>query len=877
MPIQPDQWQRVRATLERALELDAAALSGLLGELRDSDPELHEHVVRLLSKSDSEQEPSMEAIAGAYAQIDDETEDAKSDHVGDAIGPYELTRVLGSGGTGSVYLAHRKGDFAQTVALKVIRSYSSHDELAERFNQERHILARLKHVNIATLFDGGYSANGEPYYTMEYIEGVSIKEYCDDHSLSVRECLHLLLDVGRALSYAHAQLIVHRDIKPSNILVTAGGTVKLLDFGIAKILDNRGETLVTRHSVGPMTPEYAAPEQFLGEPITASTDIYQFAVLCFHILTGRLPYQADPDDGFAWSKAVIEWEPISLVRAAASNPKPRRGMQGGRLRQYSRDLDAIVRKALAKSAQQRYHSIEAMVVDLEALLDGRPVTVRHASTWYYTWKFVTRHALASTITLLVASALVGATTLALYQAQSAQRESKRAQATAKFVTDLFEVSDPGINRGARLTANEILERGAERIDKTMQTEPALQAQLQTVIGRVYLALGENDRAVSVLTKASSTWMSAPTPTPRDVGHTFVLLAEATYESGRGSPEQTLKALDEANEWLLRPGTNGNADLAVIAAIRGNVHGFLLSDYRHAKQYFDEAISRIDSVDDPAAAGFVYRNLAYAQWELGQYALAEKSLTQALHVDSLVHNDDHPAVLIAKKDLGLLALELGKIDQAANLISFAASRLEQLFPAPSPKYATSEVALGKLAFHQGEYARALAHFQLAEEIFRRPVEQKAPNVAAAFAKANVGNTLAHMGQIEQGIIELNLAINELRQGLSPSHQSIGEILDELADADFALGHYEDALSIESVAMANHQTILPKDHPLFVKMLFRSGRTYSRLNRKADANRALAEALDHARRCCMTLGGEMGEIVSELRSANEEIVNFQRGVL
>jgi serine/threonine-protein kinase len=270
---------------------------------------------------------------------------AEEDRVGRQVGAYRLLRLIGSGGMGSVYLAERSDEnLMHRVALKVVRAEAVSPAARERFERERQILARLVHPHIASLYDGGQTAEGQPFYTMEYVDGVPVTDYCRDCLHDVPSRVRLLIDVAGALACAHQNLVVHRDIKPSNILVDASGQAKLLDFGIAKPL-GEGAGAMTQTALGPMTPEYAAPEQFRNADVTVATDIYQFAVLCYRILSGRLPYRADPADAYAWSRAVAEEEPISLRRALTldaqqSAPHTRQEMRRAR-RQLGADLDAI--------------------------------------------------------------------------------------------------------------------------------------------------------------------------------------------------------------------------------------------------------------------------------------------------------------------------------------------------------------------------------------------------------------------------------------------------------------------------------------------------------------------------------------------------------
>jgi len=319
------------------------------------------------------------------------------------IGHYTILRILGEGGMGTVYLAQRSNSILkQQVALKLVHRHGVR-HAHERFERERQILASFSHSSIATIFDWGETDEGELYYTMEYIEGQAVGDFCRDKLPSVEARLGLLIEVAGGLAYAHQNLIVHRDIKPSNILVRGKGEVKLLDFGIAKWLSEEGQGDFTGTALAPMSIEAAAPEQIRGEPITVATDIYQFGVLCYRVLTGALPYAADPANSYEWLRAIAEAEPLSL-RLALKNSEPNpawrsREEAAKAARRLSPDLDAILRKAMAKQPAQRYRGMDALTDDLQRFLAGKPVRARPASLMYRAKRFVARHMLACAVSL----------------------------------------------------------------------------------------------------------------------------------------------------------------------------------------------------------------------------------------------------------------------------------------------------------------------------------------------------------------------------------------------------------------------------------------------------------------------------------------------
>jgi len=361
-------WHQLKPLFEQALELEPPAREAMLLGLQRSAPQLHADLCALLARHRDDgglTQPAAERAAELFeaSQASADTTRRGPQHpLGRRIGPFELVRHLGSGGMGAVYLAERvSGGFRQRVAIKLIGGL--HPGLAERFAQERQILANLKHPNIPPLLDGGETEDGMPWFAAEYVEGETLVDYAERREASLDTRIDLLLRVAEALAYAHRQRVVHRDIKPGNLLVTAEGAVKLLDFGIAKLLDEDGAGGLTRQALGPMTPEYAAPEQFRGEPLGPATDIYQFGVLAFRLLTGRLPYAASPQDPLAFARAVCE-TPAGLL-PEPDQLEPDTDVRRQR-RMQLRLLRALLARCLAKPPEQRWPDMEALIAALES-------------------------------------------------------------------------------------------------------------------------------------------------------------------------------------------------------------------------------------------------------------------------------------------------------------------------------------------------------------------------------------------------------------------------------------------------------------------------------------------------------------------------------
>ncbi|HKA00475.1 MAG TPA: protein kinase [Candidatus Solibacter sp.] len=411
-------WRQVKELYEEASALDAAARRALLDRLPASDPVRCE-VEALLDAPDPGEE-FLETAPIAAGALDA--------YAGKRLGVYEVIRRVGSGGTSTVYEAFRRdGQYEQRVAIKVVRAGMDRAFILRRLHTERQILAGLSHPGIARLFDGGATPEGSPYLVMEYIEGEPVTDYCERQNLGVRERLELFEQICAAVQHAHRNLVVHRDIKPANVLVTGDGTAKLLDFGIAKLLDGGVQMHETAASTRMLTPEYASPEQVLGEAITTSTDVYSLGVLLYEMLCGERPYRVAHDSPLEMAKQVCETAPRkpSMV---ASGVKASRELAG--------DLDNIVLKAMRKEPERRYLSVEQFAGDVRRFLEGRPVLARHDTLAYRAAKFLRRNLAASVAAGLLLLAIVAGTGATIWQARVATRERARAERRFNEVREL---------------------------------------------------------------------------------------------------------------------------------------------------------------------------------------------------------------------------------------------------------------------------------------------------------------------------------------------------------------------------------------------------------------------------------------------------------
>jgi serine/threonine-protein kinase len=591
---------------------------------------------------------------------------------------YRILSELGRGGFGTVYLAERAdGEFRQRVAIKRLGStLLASSEAVARFRQEREILARLEHPGIARLLDGGQLPDGAPFLVMEYVEGERIDRWSDARGLGVAARVELLLEVCAAVEAAHQRLIVHRDLKPGNILVGADGAPKLLDFGIAKLLDPAAADWTvaeTRLGATPLTLRYASPEQLRGEPIGTTSDVYSLGVVLYELLAGRSPYAGRDESYPALSRAICDLEPLppSAASALAARdltapgwvaPAPARDRPtSGRRAELAGDLDAIVLKALRKSVAERYPSVAALAGDLRRYLEGLPVEARRGSRLYRWGKFARRNRLPIAAALLVGALAAGWAASLAVQLERTRTERDKARQTARFLTELFEISDPDASRGKEVTARSILDAGAARIERELAGQPAVRAGLMTTIGKVYHELGLHEPAERQLERAVT-----------------LLRADAAIDPA------TLAAGLEALGTL-------RLDQARFAeAVALQREALALRQREHGRR--SEEVARL------------LNNLGTLEWERDDFATAEPLLVEALEIRRELHGAEGAELAETLNNLGLLYQEQGKLEAAEPLLreSLEIRRARDAGPGRIAR------ALGNLALlldDKGDYAAA----------------------------------------------------------------------------------------------------------------------------------------------------------------------------
>ena len=754
-----DRWARVQELFEAALACSPDERGALLAAECAGDDALRDEVLSLLA-GDADAPSLLDGRALGAFGLPDELR-ASTARPGDRIGPYRVVREIGRGGMGAVYLAERDdGQFEQRAALKLIRRGMGSDEILRRFLAERQILARLQHPHVARLLDGGVTADGTPWFALEYVKGEPIDRYCDRHALPIEERLRLFLDVCDAVQYAHRSLVVHRDLKPDNVLVDRDGRVKLLDFGIAKLLggDEAEIASVTRTGASPRTPLYAAPEQVRGEPVTTATDVYALGLVLYRLLTGQSAHRLEGASPAEVEQAICTTEPprpsVAVTRAAQRG----RVGQGGdgmpatvasvrrlapeRLRRRLRgDLDTIVMRALQKEPGRRFASVEQLAEDLRRHLAGQPVLSRPAGAAYRVRKFVTRNRVPVAAAVALLLSLSGGLAAALWQGAEAARQrdvaerersaavaaSKQVTAVRDFLTDLFQASDPTVTAGAELSVRDLLDRGTTRVD-ALADQPPLQADLLDVLASVQMNVGNYRTANELRDRELRIRRTMPPDS--------LLVKTINF---RGQTFDRLGEPDSAAAYFRQALELGSGMLGPTHALMRDVMSNLAVSYERLGRVQDaDSLYRLVIAADSAALGRndLGRSLALNNYGLQlanrkRYADAEPLLRESLRIREANGTEPSVSLGFALDNLGMMLREAGRYDEAEPYIRRGLAVRRKVLGDDHRFTGESYFSLGVLLAHRGrgdDHVQADSLLRAALDNFRRNLGPEHPAVA-----------------------------------------------------------------------------------------------------------------------------------------------------
>jgi serine/threonine-protein kinase len=910
---EPD-WSRLEALLDEALALPIDQRSGLLERVGRDDSALRVRVEQLLA-ADAAAGDFLNDGAEAWLSSGPITQRPATEegtlNVGDRVGPYRVIHELGRGGMGIVYRAERAdGEFVQVVALKLVRRGLDGDDSTVRFRRERQILAQLNHPSIARILDGGLHADGRPYFAMELVEGEPITTYCDRRQLSIDQRVQMFCLVCDAVQYAHGRLIVHRDLKPANIFVTTAGDLKLLDFGIAKLLtdDEVTEgTVLTRTGLRPLTPAYAAPEQLRGEPVSTATDVYTLGVILFELLTARRPSAS----AISGADRTLEVEPappshVVMLRNRDDAPSIEeialaRGVAPRALAaRLAGDLDAIVLKALRREPEHRYVGAGALADDLHRFLQGRPVAARPDGRRYRAAKFVRRHRVGIAVAASLVVSLMGGLAATAWQARAKTLEAQKAEAVKAFLISIFQGADPVQAAGREITLRQVLDEGADRVQRDLVSQPAVQGELLTVLAGIYGELGITERASALTDQALDIHERLHGANSELVGTN--LRQKASLAVARGEADTADRFAREALArhrrayGNLHPDVAEDLDVLLIAArqrgrladalsaaeesllirksIFGNEHRLVadsmnnLAVVRREQGRYDEAAALYTQTidlrrrllgDEHPHVALTLHNFSALQLFRGELQPAAASSQEALEQFRRLYGEDHQLTLSARNNRATIDRVLGRYDAAEAGLRSVLDAWARTAGTDHPNALLTLAGLARVYRDRGDPARAEEILRDADERWHRRMGAAHPT--GAVIRRQLGGALVDRGRYEDGGLLLREVLDRVRAAHGTSHPEVAETLHELGQLARRRGDLAEAELRLGEAIAMRRKFLGEQHVLTAESLAALGAARLAGNDSSNARQLLEDAVVILRR---TLPANHPLVVSTTRN-------------
>ena len=898
-------WQEVNALLERALEQPEGERQDFVRRVAAADPTVAEAVLELLAH-DRGEAPEPTGLADEIESLVRDI-DGRESLIGLQIGPFVLTREIARGGMGQVFEARRQDDdFEQTVAIKLLPGHRLNEQARLRFAIERRILAGLQHPNIAQLIDGGTLDDGMPYIVMEYVDGVSIDQYCREQGLSNRSAIELMLQICSAVQLAHRNLIVHRDIKPGNVLVDAGGTPKLLDFGIAKMLDDDGENTGEKTCTGLrlLTPAYASPEQVEGREVTTAVDVYALGLLTYKLLTDRLPYRAEPTDAHSMEQQILSTPPEAPSDALrsrdslgdSSRPPEWRRHQFRALRG---DLDTILLMALRKEPERRYANVAALAEDLQRHLDNRPIQARADSLGYRLGLLFKRHPVgvpATVLTLILA--LGGGTAFTWMLAQErdqALAAEARAEQTARFAASLLSGTGAQRSNERLVPVTELLETASRRVAEELADEPLVALPLHRALGDAYLSWGENESAAeqaeAALRLAESSGLvleqgmalellarirlnqgneeEALTLTRRafefirqtdeQSERTYVLLSVAIALNEAGQHRDALPVFAEAEAAMREEAGEAHADLAWLL----NNYGWCwheLGRFDEAMQRYDDSLALLERRDAPFERALTLSNRAGLLYDTGRTQAALSQWEDALAIlQDMFGEQGNAAVVRGHLNLSMVLTELGRLEEAQDHANRAVDMIRAVMGVEHRFFAASLSRRARVQLERGNLEAAESDIDASSLIFE---EQRGPDHPANAAIHLMRGRLAfERGNVEQATQALRRAQGMIQPGGRSERERIDQVEWLLARVLAEQGQAEGTSLAQSTIDRMSERLDGSDWRLRVKRAALALPPFNRTPGRED--------LDRSRALLAELSERFGENAPRLRHLSEAL--------
>lgn len=873
-----ERWQRLQVLFHAAVDRPREEWRAFLESESGEDPSMIERVVAMLEE-DASSSSMLDRESGHVAAELLEVEGA----VGRRIGPYRITGLLGEGGMGIVYRAERD-DLGSVAAVKILRDAWVSPGRRERFAAEQRLLAHLNHPSIARMYDAGTLDDGTPWIVMEQVDGVPLTEACRLRSLGLRDRLALFRMACEAVRHAHQHLVVHRDVKPSNILVRDDGTVKLLDFGIAKQLEqftNGADR--TQTGLRLMTPAYAAPEQVRGDPVGVYTDVYALGVVLYELLSGRLPHVASTRTPGEVERAILEVEPERVsVAARASGSPPVTASRAG-----WHDLDVLCATAMHKDPARRYASAEALIRDVDHFLAGEPLEAQPDSLRYRSARFVSRNRRAVGAAALVGVVIVGLNVfyaIRLTRARDdALAEAARTGRIQRFVTQLFQGGDVAAGPAESLRVVTLVDRGVLEA-RSLTSEPAIQAELFQTLGGIYQKLGNLDRADTLLRAALERRTAARGDSSTDVGASLVALSALRTDQAQYAPAESLaraglallsrrlpatdprvaEAAEALGRVLVEKGEYDRAIPVLVDAVdRRSVGGEQSAEYASALYelananfyagHYDVADSLNRRVMDIHRAVYGEKhpsvsddliNIGAVQFERANYPEAEKYYRQALDITLAHYGRDHFKTASNLTMIGRSLVMQRKFDEAVQVLTEALAVRERVYGPVHPAVASTVNELGSVALQRERYPEAEAAYRRMLSIYRTVYSGN--HYLIGIAESNLASVLMARGDNAGAEAMFREAIAMYGRTLPAGHTNTGIARVKLGRSLLRQGRYAEA---ERESRAGYDILKPQVNPSvswLVSARADLASAYDALRRLDEAARMRAESTEVARK-------------------------------
>jgi serine/threonine-protein kinase len=782
-----ENWDRIELIVDSALDLPASERKSYVKKACLGDEKLLANVTTMLQSIEESEgwlDDPKTYKSEFYEEISDDLEDITEANSlsGQQVGSYTVKQLIDRGGMGEVYLAERSdGEFEHQVAIKIIRTNNATEQNLKLFMKERDILAGLNHPRIARLFDGGVTQNGFPYVIMEYVDGIPINTYCKQNDCSITAKIELFCQVLEAVRYAHENLIIHCDLKPDNILVDEAGNIKILDFGISKLIEQQDGERTGNETPDPnyLTPRYAAPEQLTKQKITIRSDLYALGVIFYSLLCNNYPYNFD---GFSEEeiKGTIVYQKPVRPSEKAENTQVKKKLNG--------DLDAMVLKAMHKDPKKRYRTAAEFLEDLNNYRQELPVSAVNNSVAYLSKKFIQRHQRGVAIFVAVLATVIALSSYYTWritqERDQARLEAEKAERISDFLVGLFEASEPAETKGEPVPVQSILKEGTQKIDE-LDDQPHIKSRMLQTVATVYTNLGNYKEAEQLFKEAldlKSELYGGKSLEAADVHNQLGVLYHKKHETQKAKPHY-ITALDIREKEL----PENDLKLAQIYSDYGALLRFT-GNLDSAEVLYNKALSiRDDKLDSNSVdIATSLNNIAVLYKEQGNLKQAEKFYLRALEIRISNHGELHPRVANTFNNLAVLYRDMGNFEQSSDYFEKTIDVRTKLYGINHAKTAQAFNNYAGLLSDNDKLGRAEEYYRQALAIRKEVFGEQHVNTGTSHN--NLANVLQNKGKLDSALVGYMNALDIYKNYFGERHQYVGIVLSNLGRTHTLSGNY-----------------------------------------------------------------------------------------